>query len=247
MAEGKRYYWLRLHDDFFRSVRIKKLRKMAGGDTYVIIYLKMQLKSIKTDGVLTYKGYEQDFVDELALDLDEAPDDIRVTLAYLLSCGLAETDDNANFFLPFAVENTGSETASTQRWRDWKNRKVLESNTTPTLPQQIANVEIEKEIEIENRDRDIERGVKGGKTKFSPPTLEDVKAYCAERGNNVDAERFIDYYTANGWKVGKNPMKDWKAAVRTWERDQKQPPPQKPKPMHGTDDTDKLARRFGVG
>ena len=50
------------------------------------------------------------------------------------------------------------------------------------------------------------------------PTLEEVKAYCNERNNRVDPERFIDYYTANGWKVGKNPMKDWKAAVRTWER-----------------------------
>lgn len=54
--------------------------------------------------------------------------------------------------------------------------------------------------------------------KGKHPTLEDVKAYCQERGNRVDPERFIDYYTANGWKVGKNPMKDWKAAVRTWER-----------------------------
>lgn len=50
------------------------------------------------------------------------------------------------------------------------------------------------------------------------PTLDEVKAYCNERNNRVDPERFIDYYTANGWKVGKNPMKDWKAAVRTWER-----------------------------
>ena len=54
--------------------------------------------------------------------------------------------------------------------------------------------------------------------RFTAPTLEEVKAYCVERKNNVDAERFIDYYTANGWKVGKNPMKDWKAAVRSWER-----------------------------
>ena len=50
------------------------------------------------------------------------------------------------------------------------------------------------------------------------PTLDEVKAYCNERNNRVDPERFIDYYTSNGWKVGKNPMKDWKAAVRTWER-----------------------------
>jgi hypothetical protein len=54
--------------------------------------------------------------------------------------------------------------------------------------------------------------------RFVPPTLEDVRAYCQERCNGVDAERFIDYYTANGWLVGKNKMKDWKAAVRTWER-----------------------------
>lgn len=53
---------------------------------------------------------------------------------------------------------------------------------------------------------------------FTPPTLEDVQAYCQERENHVDAERFIDYYTSNGWKVGKNSMKDWKAAVRNWEK-----------------------------
>ncbi len=60
---------------------------------------------------------------------------------------------------------------------------------------------------------------KSPKTKrFTPPTLDEVKDYCFERGNNVDAEKWYDYYSSNGWKVGKNPMKDWKAAVRTWER-----------------------------
>lgn len=58
---------------------------------------------------------------------------------------------------------------------------------------------------------------------FEKPSIEDIAAYCRERKNNVDAQRFIDYYTANGWKVGKNPMKDWKAAVRTWERNDKKP------------------------
>lgn len=52
--------------------------------------------------------------------------------------------------------------------------------------------------------------------KFSPPTVDEVKAYCAEKGYTLDADRFVDYYTANGWRIGKNPMKDWKAAVRTW-------------------------------
>lgn len=53
---------------------------------------------------------------------------------------------------------------------------------------------------------------------FKPPTLEEVKGYCSERHNNVDPDRFINFYTSNGWKVGKNAMKDWKAAVRTWEK-----------------------------
>lgn len=54
--------------------------------------------------------------------------------------------------------------------------------------------------------------------RFTKPTLEDVIAYCTERNKGVDAQKWYDYYSANGWKVGKNPMKDWKAAVRTWER-----------------------------
>lgn len=54
--------------------------------------------------------------------------------------------------------------------------------------------------------------------RFTPPAVEEVAAYCTERNNNVDPVHFVDYYTGNGWKVGRNPMKDWKAAVRTWER-----------------------------
>lgn len=54
--------------------------------------------------------------------------------------------------------------------------------------------------------------------RFIPPTMEDVEGYCRERKNGIDPQRFIDYYTSNGWKVGKNPMKDWKAAIRTWEK-----------------------------
>lgn len=54
--------------------------------------------------------------------------------------------------------------------------------------------------------------------RFSEPTVEEVSAYCRERGNNIDPQRFVDYYTSNGWMVGRNKMKDWKAAVRTWEK-----------------------------
>ena len=55
------------------------------------------------------------------------------------------------------------------------------------------------------------------------PTVEEVAAYCRERGNRVDAERFVDFYASKGWKVGNQPMKDWKACVRTWERREDEP------------------------
>lgn len=60
-------------------------------------------------------------------------------------------------------------------------------------------------------------GARGAHT--TRPTREEIRLYCLERGKGVDPDRFFDFYTANGWKVGKNPMKDWRAAVRTWERD----------------------------
>lgn len=59
---------------------------------------------------------------------------------------------------------------------------------------------------------------RGKRARFTPPTVEEVAKYCEERGNNINAAHFVDYYTANGWHVGKQNMKDWKAAVRTWER-----------------------------
>lgn len=64
----------------------------------------------------------------------------------------------------------------------------------------------------------IDKSDKPTRKRFVPPSLEEVKAYCRERNNNVDAERFINHYTSNGWHVGKNKMQDWKAAVRTWEK-----------------------------
>lgn len=56
--------------------------------------------------------------------------------------------------------------------------------------------------------------------RFTPPPVEEVEAYCRERGNAVDAQRFVDFYSSNGWRVGRNPMKDWRAAIRTWEKNE---------------------------
>lgn len=74
----------------------------------------------------------------------------------------------------------------------------------------------EKEKEKEREKDNIGADKPPSCSRFSPPTVDEVRAYCTEKGYTVDADRFVDYYTSNGWRVGKNPMKDWKAAVRTW-------------------------------
>lgn len=84
---------------------------------------------------------------------------------------------------------------------------------------------------------------KPSRTRFTPPTLEEVQGYCKERNNHIDAQRFIDYYTSNGWKVGKNPMKDWKATVRNWERTSKAEQPKEQQQGTGNIFVDMLNER----
>lgn len=96
------------------------------------------------------------------------------------------------------------------------NEKIEERCVKDTAKEKEGEKEKEGDIEIENECY-TPKPQKGAK-RFSPPSFDDVKSYCQERKNGVDPQAFVDWYTSNGWKVGKNPMKDWKAAVRTWER-----------------------------
>ncbi len=76
--------------------------------------------------------------------------------------------------------------------------------------------------------KEEKKNIQKEKTVFKKPTVDEVRDYCRERGNNVDPNAFVDFYAAKGWRVGNQPMKDWKACVRTWERrDQKEPPKKK--------------------
>lgn len=75
------------------------------------------------------------------------------------------------------------------------------------------------ECEAKEKEKEKEKvKVKDNNKIFKPPTVDDVRAYCTERGNGVDPQSFVDFYESKGWMIGKNKMKDWKAAVRTWER-----------------------------
>lgn len=122
---AKKYYWLKLKEDFFRNKKIKKLRKIAGGDTYTVIYLKMQLLSLQNEGTLIYEGVESSFAEEIALEIDEDVDNVKITLSFLSQNGLLEELEQDHFIMTETIECIGSESDSTERVRRMRARKRL--------------------------------------------------------------------------------------------------------------------------
>lgn len=163
-VKQKKYVWLKLRDDFFKSKEMKKLRKVAGGDVYTIIYLKMQLLSIKNDGILYFDGLEDAFEEEIALEIDEETVNVKMTIAYLIHANLLVEKSSDEFHMLEAIRNIGSETTVAARVRDHRAKKlannysaedahrVLQCNTDVTK----CNTEIEKEREEEiEKDKEI--------------------------------------------------------------------------------------------
>lgn len=157
---SKKYFWLKLKEDFFRQKEMKKLRKIAGGDTFTIIYLKLMLLSMKTDGLLEFSGIEETFAEELALEIDEDADNVGVTLNFLQKCGLVEILDNSEILLTKVTEMTGKESESAERVRKLRDRKkllALQCNVDVTKSNTEIEIDIEKEKEI---DTDIKNNVR---------------------------------------------------------------------------------------
>ena len=218
MSEPKRYFWLKLHKDFFQRKEIKRLRKIAGGDTYTIIYLKMLLRSIMSDGKLYFDGLEDDFASELALDIDEKEENVQITIQYLLKSGLLEMCSDEEYYLPDTKDSTGCETAAASRMRRCRAKKeqLERNNVTRMLQSCYGEKELEKEKELDKEIDNKCASTKQKRKRFVKPTISDIEQYCSEKNISINAQQFIDYYESNGWKVGRNSMKDWQATVRRW-------------------------------
>lgn len=114
--------------------------------------------------------------------------------------------------------------ANNRRYENGRRGGKPKSNQDVTKPEPNRNQTVTKP-EPKEKEKDkvkVKDKEKDNIKRFAPPTQEEVTAYCLEKGYSVDAERFIDFYEAKGWMIGKNKMKDWKAAVRNWARSQRQ-------------------------
>lgn len=158
VVKNKRYYWIQLAQDFFKSKEMKLLRKIAGGDTHTIIYLKMMLISLEDGGHIYYDGLADNLAEEIALVIDENVEDIKITLIFLESKGLLTRKNDRDYFLEQVPEMVGSETASTRRSRKHRELRGLHCNTIATTCNGDIDKDIEKDIE-KDIDTEIEKDI----------------------------------------------------------------------------------------
>lgn len=202
MPNNKKYYWIKLRPTFFQSKEIKKLRRIAGGDTFVIIYLKMQLLSLENNGKLYFDNLEEEFAEELALTLDEDSDNVRMTIGFLQRCGLIEQRSDDEYFLPEVSENTGKESPSAARMR--KHRALQCDTKSSQCDTIVTKCDTEIDIDIEkDKDSDKEKDSETDKDKIPYAEIVDffnetcksfpkVKSLSKERKGLLNA-RFKEF------------------------------------------------------
>lgn len=155
--KNKRYFWIQLTQDFFKSKEMKLLRKIAGGDTHTIIYLKMMLISLEDGGRIYYDGLADNLAEELSLVIDENVEDIKITLIFLESKGLLTKKSDRDYFLEQVPEMVGSETASARRVRKFRENKLaLQCNNEVTKRNGDIDIDIDKELDIDKDENPIE-------------------------------------------------------------------------------------------
>ena len=239
MAEVK---WIKICTDIFDDEKMILIESMPEADSIIVIWFKLLCMAGKQNNSGVFMLNDKiAYTDEmLATIFRRNLNTVRLALKTFEAYGMIEIVDNVVTIpnwekhqsldaLEKAREKNRQKVAAYREKQKllaagdcngYGNVTVTECNSTD----KEEDKDIERDIEEEKKE------IKKSKTasRFTPPTLAEVEAYCSERNNHVDAQRFIDYYTANGWKVGRNSMKDWKAAIRTWERsDDSKPAPKK--------------------
>ena len=244
MAE-KKYYWIKLKRDFFKRHDIKIVEAMPNGKDYILFYLKLLLESVDHDGELRFNDTIPYNESMLSVITNTNVDIVKAAMAVFIELNMIEMLEDGTIFMTETEKMMGSESASAKRVRDHREKqRALQCNTDVTKCNTEKEIDIEKDIELEP-EKEIEQESEAAtpptpapspdkpkSNRFKKPTLEEIKQFCTENGYELDVGYFYDYYEGNGWKVGKNAMKDWRATVRNWVRREKQ----NAKPVSGKHD-----------
>ena len=246
MSESKKYWYIQLNVNFFEDERIDWLCEQKNGYAYVVLYLKLCLKTANNNGILTRQIGDMIIpynVDKIAEITHINVDIVRVALElYKKICLVYEADENCNFMrLPEVPGMVGCVTQAALDKRKQREKKQIGDGQSPDNVQDNVQQELRvKSLELRDNSLDTEKETK--RKRFTPPTVSEVSDYCKERGSNIDPEQFVAFYASKGWKIGQSPMKDWKQAVITWEKRRKQEGKEKPTVKSMNDETWKYIR-----
>jgi predicted phage replisome organizer len=228
----KRFKWIKLSKNFFNTRAMKKIRTLAGGDTMTIIYLKLALSAIDDEGYIYFEGVEDDFFEELALEINEDSDNIKMALTVLINMRLVEmSSDMDRLLIPFVTENTGSESDSARRVRKHRETKALQCNTSVTACNTEKEIERDKEKKKSPPSAQaapqgasgdssyapaVGKKKKVNKKEILPPTLEEVLQFFRDNyyKESVGTTAW-HYYNDLDWHNSKGKhIKNWKSTMR---------------------------------
>lgn len=229
--------WIKIKVGMFDGQSFKKIKRAKlGGESYrdkltAVWFELMDFAGKCNRGGAFINAHEIPYSDmeDIATMIDREAEELQLCMNWFINEGMVEIIDDVYQLSNWSLyqNEAGLEKIREQKriaqakWREKK--KLLEAGAEPVdstveSTGHLPSISISSSKSLSKSKKE---GDSKGETKvFVKPTLEEVRVYCKERGKGVNAEKWYNYYTANGWKVGKNPMKDWKAAVRTWEPDE---------------------------
>lgn len=239
--------WIQLSLDVFNNKKIRALEKMPDGDTLIVIWFKLLVLAgqINDNGCI-YFTRDIPYTDQLlSVQFDRPISTIQLALCTFQKFGMINIVDDVIMVSNWTkyqnekwLEEARKE-KDRERQKRWYNRKkalsgqnqnenltlgnTLEQRDNNEEPLFLYTEDSSISLKEDNEDKDKGCGEKGRKPKreskaFVKPTVEEVAAYCKERNNGIDAEAFVAHYESNGWMVGKNPMKNWRMSIITWEK-----------------------------
>jgi predicted phage replisome organizer len=165
MSDSKKYYWLKLKENFFEETYVKALRRLPDGDKLAIVYLKLQLKNLKNEGILKYKHIMPNHISEISLDLDEDENIVKLAITALINMKIIDVWDDETLYLSALQPLIGTESESAERVRRHREKKALQCNVDVTEVKQLET-KCNTEIEIEKEKREKK---KDSKKKQSTP------------------------------------------------------------------------------
>lgn len=225
MAENdsKRYYWLKLKKDFFQQHQMKVLKSLPNGRLYALIYLELLAESTSHEGRLRYSDTLPYDVVTLASVIDEDKDNLENAIKVLRQLELLDVLSDETIYLQEVNKLIGSETFGAERKREYReNSQISKGDIVPQVSPICPQENRVKSKEIRVKSKEINKKINGCSATFEPPTLDEVKQYCIEHAyTEVSPEKFIDYYTKNGWTVMKSgkrvPMQNWWVTLGQWQ------------------------------